>query len=145
MRRSLIAALATTAMLAPVSLSAREPDQKQEQGGAAEVADCLHDPATQIAVTAMLATLSKSLLDLRVGDLARSAGDAAGDSNLRRIPPETRLRDLAGPDAERMERSIARGTPRMMGAMGNMADALDDMMPQLRAMARQMKTTIPRY
>ena len=133
------------APLAALILSSSASASARTQGEAGDVARRLNDPATQIAVTAVLASLAKSVLDMRVGELARSAGEAAGEPELRDVPPHARLRDLAGPDARRMERSIARETPRMMGRAGRMAGALDAMMPQLRDMAKQMKSALPEY
>jgi hypothetical protein len=135
--RLLKTALLSAALVLPTAAQARA------EGPAGDVAERLADPATQIAVTAMLASLAKAMLDLEVGPLARSAGEATGDPDLRDIPPDARLRDLAGPDADRMEEKIARNTPRMMGSMAGMAEALDRMTPQLRAMARQMKDALP--
>lgn len=142
MSRSLMLAASLAAVaLAPKAAIAREPQRSE----AARAADRLNDPATQIAVTAVLANLTKQLLDVPVGDFARSIGDASGDPDLREVPPDARVRDMAGPDARRLERSIARGTPRMMGAMGRMSGAIDRMMPQLRAMAGEMKKALPEY
>lgn len=135
--RLLKTALLAAAVVLPASAQARS------EGPAGEAAERLADPANQIAVTAMLASLAKAMLDLEVGPLARAAADATGDPDLRDVPPDARLRDLAGPDADRMEEKIARGTPRMMGSMAGVAEALDRMTPQLRAMARQMKDALP--
>lgn len=135
--RLLRTVMLAAALVLPASAQARS------EGPAGKAAERLADPASQIAVTAMLASLAKAMLDLEIGPLARSAGEATGDPELRDMPPDARLRDLAGPDAERMEEKIARGTPRMMGSMAGMAEALDRMTPQLRAMARQMKDALP--
>lgn len=134
-RGSLIAACLAATALFPVHALARE-----DGGRAGEMAERLSDPATQIAVTAVLSTLAQSVLDMDLGPLSRAMDDAGLRSGL---PPDARVGDIAGPDAARAPEEIARRTPRMMSAMAGMAGALDEMMPQLRDIGQRMKDAIP--
>lgn len=137
--RLLLAAACAAALALPAAAWADERPASR----AGEIGRTLADPFTQIAVTAALAGLAEAMLDLRIGPLARAAGAAAGDPGLRELPPDARVRDMAGPDAGRLGQKIARETPRMMGAMAGMAGALDEMAPQLRDMARRIRDAVP--
>ncbi|MCK9541617.1 MAG: hypothetical protein M0R03_06250 [Novosphingobium sp.] len=137
--RFALAALCAMGLVAPAAAQ----DGGRSQSRAAEIGKTLADPGAQIAVTAALAGLMEAVLDLKVGPLARAAGNASGDPELRDMPPDASLRDVAGPGGDRLQQKIARETPRMMASMAGMAGALDEMMPQLRAMARRMRDAIP--
>ena len=77
-----------------------------------------------------------------IGPLTRAMDAAGGGRAVGDLPRDARLRDLAGPDAERLPRTIARNVPKAMGSAGEMAGALEDMMPQLRETARKLKAFI---
>ena len=128
-------------IVAPASARGGGTHGAEDEVGA--VADRLSDPATQIAVTAALAAMTEALLDFRVGPFAKAVDEAGGGGHLRDVPADARVRDLAGPDADRLSGDIARKTPRMMNAMAGMADSLSAMMPQLRAMAERMRRSLP--
>ncbi len=134
-------------LFAPLAAALLVPSAASARGEAAEpaneLAGRLADPATQIAVTAMLAAMSEALLDFRVGPFARAAGTASGDGGLADLPPDARLRDVAGPDAARMTETISRQTPRMMSSMAAMAGSLAEMMPRMKDMARRMRQSLP--
>lgn len=136
MRHSLIAACLAATALFPVQALARA----EAGSGAGAMAERLSDPATQIAVTAMLSTLAQSVLDLDIGPLARAMEGAGVHSDL---PSDARVGDVVGPETARTPEEIARRTPRMMTAMAGMAGAVDEMMPQLRAMAERMRDAVP--
>jgi hypothetical protein len=51
------------------------------------------------------------------------------------------VRDLAGPEAEDAPREIAVRVPQMMGALASLAFALEEMLPQLRAIAEPLAAT----
>lgn len=126
------------AMLMPLSASAQE----DRIGDAAET---LSDPQAQLAASAALAAMAEAVLDIDIAPFARAVAAAGGGRAVRDLPPDARLRDLAGPDAERMPREIARNVPRAMGSASEMAGALEDMLPQLKDAARRMKDALPHY
>lgn len=131
-RAALIAAVAAVA-LAPVPAFARERDSSL-----AEMRERLADPAFQTALAGMLGALGNAMLDMKVAPIAKAA-EAMGDRNLaRRVGANTTLRDLAGRDSARMQRDLDEKLPQAMTAMAGMAGAMETMLPQLEAMARQM-------
>jgi hypothetical protein len=136
-RRSIVAGCLASAALLPGTALAQE-----EQVG--RVVEELNDPANQLAMSAMLVAMSEALLDMDVAPLKKMAEATGADTPLRDLPPDARLRDLVGPDADRMQQDLARRTPEMMGRMAGMAGALGEMLPQLRAMADRMKDAMPR-
>ena len=147
LRRPLIAACLAATMLAPLPALAREPDERDSAGDAtAEIADKLRDPASQIAVAAMLSSMGEALLDMRIGPFVEAMDKAGvGGDRMRDLPPDARLGDIAGERTREMPGKIARETPKMMGAAAGMAGSLNEMLPEFKAMARRMKDAIPRY
>lgn len=133
--KTLIAAATAAAMLAPAAASAREA----HRGSAT---DQLSDPMTQTAVAAAMAAMSEAMLQMKVGPLARAAATMSGDEDPRDIDPDATLADMAGPEARRMPREMARKVPQMMGAMGSMAGAMEAMLPQLAQMGERMKAAM---
>ncbi len=111
----------------------------------AEVAEKLSDPQAQMAAAAAMAAIAETILDIDIAPFTRAIDAAGGGSMVRDLPRDARLRDLAGPEAERMPRKIARNVPKAMGAASEMAGAVDEMMPQLRETARRLKDAIPHY
>lgn len=136
--RATIIALSLATALAPVPLHAQESE-------AGEVAKKLSDPQAQLAAAAALAAISEAILDIDIAPFARAVAAAGGGGAVRDLPPDARLRDLAGPDAGRLPAEVARRVPRAMGAASEMAGAIDGMLPQLRETARRLKQAIPRY
>ena len=131
-RAALIAAVAAV-VLAPVPALARE-----RESGLSEMSARLADPELQGAIAGMLGALSNAMLDMKVAPIAKAA-EAMGDRKLaRRVGPDTTLRDLAGRDSARMQRELDEKLPQAMTAMAGMAGAMEAMLPQLEAMARQM-------
>lgn len=104
----------------------------------------LSDPANQAAIAMTLAAMSEALLDFPIEPFTRAMETMDGGS-VRDLPPDARLRDLAGPRAERLPSDIARETPRMMGRAADMAGAVEAMLPEFEAMAKRMKDALPRY
>lgn len=124
-------------VLAPLPAAARE--RSPRDSGLGEMSARLADPAFQGSLAAMLTALSDALLDIKVAPLAKAA-EAMGDRNLaRRIGPDTTVRDMAGRDASRMQRDLGEKLPQAMTAMAGMTGAMEAMLPQLEAMARQMQ------
>ncbi|MFM5929401.1 MAG: hypothetical protein ACKOPQ_00660 [Novosphingobium sp.] len=133
-RVALAAGLAVTALTPSLALARPARD-------AHRYSDRLSDPALQAKVSVMAALMSEMLLDMKVGPLARAMGEM-GDEEARDIPPDARLRDIAGPGLRDAPAQIAREMPRAMGKMGRTAEALEDMMPEFERMAEQMRRTI---
>ncbi|NYH94855.1 hypothetical protein [Novosphingobium marinum] len=125
------------------ALSLAVPAMAQDSG-AADIADELSDPVNQIAVTAAISAMSEALLDLEIEPFVKAMEAVGRDDSVRDLPPDARLRDLAGPEAEALPAEMASEVPRMMGRMAQMADAMDAMLPGLRDMAERMKDAIPR-
>jgi hypothetical protein len=137
-RPILIALGLAGAVLAPASAFARD-------GETGDMAKKLADPGVQIAAAAALAAMAEKILDIDIGAYTRAIDAAGGGSAVRDLPPDAKLRDLAGPDAERMPRSIARNVPKAMGSAARMAGAMDDLKPQIKETMRELKEAIPRY
>lgn len=143
MLRSPFGALATpvvavlVATLAPVPAAARETPM-------GEAIDKLGDAGVQASVAAMVAALGDALLDLRVGPMLQAAEGLRGNQHPAPVAPDTRLRDLAGADADAMPAELARQVPAVMQGMSGMAGAMEAMLPELEAMARRMESALPR-
>ena len=69
--------------------------------------------------------------------LARMA-DAMGDRRAARKMRGATVGDYAGPEGRDMPREMSRKLPAMMGQIGGMAAAAEEMTPALKAMAREM-------
>jgi hypothetical protein len=136
-----LACLAALA-LAPLPALAEEPENApaREHG---DVARRLSDPRTQAEVTVALTALSEALLDMRIEPVRRAMA-AAGDDSMAELPPDARLRDLAGPGARKLPGEIGRTVPRTMGAVASMAGALDEMLPELKSTAERLRRALPR-
>ncbi len=120
---------------APVPAMARESDTGR-------MAEKLSDPELQHALAGALAALSVAMLDMKLAPLARAA-EAMGDTRAaRQLGGDATLRDIAGPEAGNMGSEMRRKVPQMMGAMGAMAGAMEEMMPQLEAMGKRMAQTM---
>ena len=107
-----------------------------------DMARRLSDPGTQAAVTIALTALSEAMLDMKIEPFRRALG-AMGDESADDLPPDARLRDLAGPEASELPAEIGRRVPQAMGAVAGMAGAFDDLIPQLEDMAERMKDALP--
>ena len=129
--RTLAVAPALAALvLAPISAQARE-------GGAAKMAEKMRDPANQAAMAAAIRALSEALLDIPLEPFARVA-EAMGDRRTADEMHGATVRDMAGPRTERMPEEMSRKLPAMMGAMGGMAQAAEEMAPALKGIAKEM-------
>lgn len=134
-RQKLSALLAAACALAPLPALAQDE-------AAADVARRLSDPANQVAVTVALTALSEALLDIRIDPIRRALA-AAGSDAADDLPPDARLRDLAGPDAATLPGEIGRRVPQTMGAAAGMAGAVEDMLPELRHTMERLKDALP--
>jgi hypothetical protein len=135
-----VACLAILAF-APLPALAREQELGNPEHG--DVAKRLSDPRTQAEVTVALTALSEALLNTRIEPI-RKALAAAGDDSMADLPPDARLRDLAGPGAQTLPGEIGHRVPRTMGKAAAMAGALEEMLPELKSTARRMRDALPR-
>lgn len=133
---AIFAALAASTALTAIPAEARSR-------GPTRPAKELRDPYNQAKAAAAAAILSQTLLDVRVGPLARAMSDL-GDENARGIPYDARLGDVAGPEARVIPERLARAVPRAMAAAGDMAGAIDAMIPQIQAMSDQLRREMDR-
>ena len=127
-------------MLAP--LPAYASNARDSQRAIGELQNRLGDPETQHAMGDALAGLMAAMMDMKAAPFLKAMdrmGKSMGDSAPRRdIPENATLGDLAGPEARDMPRQIAQRTPAMMGAMGAMAGAMGEMIPQLETVGKRM-------
>lgn len=131
--RTLVLLPLAALVLAPVPALARE------RGDGAKLQQKLEDPRTQVAVADALGGLFSVLLGMKAEPLAK-AMDATGDHDgARRIPKGATIGDLVGPEGRTVPRQIKKQVPGMMTAMGSMVGALDEMVPQLEAVGKQLE------
>ena len=129
--RTLAIAPALAALvLSPVAASARDREVSR-------MAEKMRDPANQAAMAAAVRALSEALLDIPLEPFARAA-EAMGDHRTAREMRGATVRDMAGPSAERMPEEMSRKLPAMMGAMGGIAEAAQEMAPALKGIAKEM-------
>jgi hypothetical protein len=124
--------------LAPVPALANDIGEPALADAAAE----LSDPVRQEQAAVMVEAMMGALMQMPVGPMMRAAADMAGEDP-EAIDPDTRVADIAGPQAAEAGAEMSRRLPQMMEAMAGMAGALDAMLPQLRAMAETMRTQLP--
>ena len=139
LRYKFIAACLAASALTPLPASARD---SQTAPDATDVAKRLSDPSNQVAATVALTALSEALLDIRIEPL-RKALAAAGSDAANDLPPDARLRDLAGPDAQTLPGTIGKRVPQAMSAAAGMAGAVQGMLPELKAAAAKLKHALP--
>lgn len=147
MRPIFIATLAAAAAMAPLPASAQDIDRYANTDtaiAAGELADRLSDPIEQERLADTLAVMSEILLDLPIAPLARAMEDATGGP-IGDVDPDTTLRSLAGPDADRVPGELERHVPQAMDAMAGVADSVAVMSPMLREMAERMRGVLDDY
>lgn len=135
MHHSFLATCLAALALAPLPVAAQEE-------AASGVARRLADPANQIAATLALTAITEALLDIRVEPMRRLLATLGGEGDAH-LPPDARLRDLAGPEAEDLPGEIGRRVPQAMGTAAGAAGAIEDMLPELAATAERLKRAIP--
>lgn len=128
--RSVLAACLVTTALSPAQ--AHEKDDGDLSGQ-------LSDRGNQMRAAATLSALTGALLAMDIAPFTRAMRSAGDDEFARDLPPDATLGDLAGPRAQELPYEIARKTPEMMGKAAGMAGAIEEMRPQLKAMARKFK------
>ena len=139
LRQKFVLACLAASALTPLPAFAQDSEAVPE---AATVAKKLSDPANQVAATVALTALSEALLDIRIEPL-RKALAAAGSEGARDLPPDARLRDIAGPEAQELPGTIGKRVPQAMSAAAGMAGALQDMLPELKSAADKLKHALP--
>jgi hypothetical protein len=145
LRQKLVLACLAATALTPLPAAARDIEPSADAAPNSESADIarrLSDPANQVAATVALTALSEALLDIRIEPLRRALS-AAGSDAASDLPPDARLRDLAGPEARQLPGTIGKRVPQAMSAAAGMAGAVQDMLPELKAAAERMKHAIP--
>jgi hypothetical protein len=102
----------------------------------------LSNPGTQHAIGDMLGALLGVMLQMPAEPLARAA-EAAGDhETARSIPNGATIGDLAGPEARQLAREVRRRAPAMIGALGGLAGAMEDMAPELERIGKDFERTM---
>ena len=133
---ALLAAVFSGGVLAPSPVAAQDTR-------ASELAEKLNDPMTQYAIAGMLSAMSKAVLDMRVEPFAKAMESMPGRP-MRDVPPDATVGDLSGMRHEDVREELIDHVPQMMGAMGRMAGALEEMKPEIEAMSRKMQDAVPR-
>lgn len=136
MRHSILLAAAATALLPAPALA--EPDDSEISSTAREFAD----PERQEHMAAMAAAVTEAMLQMPAAPLLRAAAEIAGEDP-EAVDPDTRVADLAGPEAADAPREVAEKLPQMMGAMAALAVAFEDMLPQMRAIGQDLADDFP--
>ncbi len=101
------------------------------------LADRLKDPALQQTLSTSVAVLGEILLDLPLAPLAEAAAKMAGE-DVAGVDPDMTLRNLAGPDADRVPAELAANLPRMMGSLAGALEGAQEITPLLRDLARRV-------
>ena len=128
--RVLLAAPALALVLAASPALARETSAR-------DITEQMRNPATQAAMARAVAAMSEAMLDMPLDPLARMA-DAMGERRTAREMRGATVGDYAGPEARDMPREMSRKLPALMGQVGGMAAAAEEMTPALKAMAKEM-------
>jgi hypothetical protein len=129
-------------VLGLIALACAPPPALARDEKPAEMARRLSDPASQVMAAVALTAISEALLDMKVEPLRR-AMTAMGGHLGKDLPPDPRLRDLAGPEARALPGAIGRRVPEVMGAAAAMADVFAAMLPELRATAERLEDAVP--
>jgi hypothetical protein len=136
-RHALVLTSLVSTALAPLPASAHDAT------GSQNIARRLADPATQVAATLALTALAESLLDIKIEPFRRAMADA-GDNAASALPRDSRLRDLAGPEADKLPGEIGRAVPQAMGSASGMVSAVQDMIPAINAAMDRLREALPK-
>lgn len=134
-RHSLSLACFASVALAPL------PAMAADTGDHQDIAKRLSDPGLQVEAAVALTALAESLLDMKIEPIRRAMA-AAGDPTAAHLPKDARLRDLAGPEADRLPGEIGQRVPQAMGAAAGMAGAVEDMLPEINATVDRLRTAL---
>ena len=134
--RALIPFAALAVIAAPATAAPGDESQYQ-------IPPELTDPAMAETLGKMLASMTKAMMDMPVGELqAAVEGREATTEEKRRT-----VRDMAGPDPDferKVETHVAQAVPRMQAGMKAMAATLPGMMKALEKAAEDMEGSLDR-
>ena len=136
MHHPTLLAAAAIALLPVPALA--EPAEGKISSAASELAD----PVRQEQLAAMAGAVMETMLEMPAAPLLRAAAQVAGEDP-EEVESDTRLRDLAGPEAAYAPREVAEKLPQMMGAMAALAVAFEDMLPQMRVIGEDIADDFP--
>ena len=134
MRIALPLLIACALVAAPASADDYDYDYEAEHGSETRrMADELRDPVRQAQLAATATVLTEALLAIDAAPLARAMATIEGvDPDY--VDPDLRVGDLVAPDTVDASREFATRLPQMMGALAAFSVALEDMLPQVRAL-----------
>jgi hypothetical protein len=138
MRYPTLLAAAAIALLPVPALAEPEPEEGEISSTARELAD----PVRQEQLAAMAGAVMEAMLEMPAAPLLRAAAEMAGEDP-EAVDPDTRMADLAGPEAADAPREVAEKLPQMMGAMAALAVAFEGMLPHMRAMGEDLADDFP--
>lgn len=137
MRLILIAAaMLPLAAAAPAAATAAAPADS-----AAQAAEAFGDPARQEALARSLGVMAEVLLDIPLAPFVAPLADAVGE-DAPAVDPDATLRKLA-PGAGDVPRQIEEKLPRAMQTVAGLSGAIATMLPELEALASQVREAIP--
>src|SRR5690606_11615945 len=110
MRHPFLLAAAIALLPAP-ALAA--PDY--EDGELSDTAKAFADPQRQEELAGTMRAVMEAMLEMPAAPLLRAAATVAGEDP-EAVHPDTRVADLAGPEAAEAPREVAEKLPQMMGA-----------------------------
>lgn len=96
-----------------------------------QAARAMSDPRRQEQVAVMAEKVLGAMLEMPVGQMLRAAETMSG-RDPERIDPDTRLADVAGPDAAEEVAEVSQRVPEMMQTMAAFAFAMDGVLPELK-------------
>ena len=141
MQRKALAALplliATATLSTPASAHDMDSAARMKQ-----VADQFSDPAMQQDISHAVEAVTGAMLDLPVGEFAEVIEDARPGTVDEHINRNTRLGDLAGPDANRIPARVGDSTRSSMAAMGGMIRAFANMLPEFQRLGREIEASV---
>jgi hypothetical protein len=140
-RSALLAAVLSLSVIAPVPAMARQRDLS-------DAVQQLNDPAMQQSISGALAMMMQAMMGMKMGPMAKAMegmGKSMGDKDAAmNIDPDATLGDMIGPEGRDMPREMSAKVPAMMSGMAGMAGAMQQMLPQLEAMGKQLQKSFPR-
>ena len=140
LRSTLLATALAAAVLAPAPALARD----RARSNLAEAAEKLSDPALQATLATALASLGKAMTSIRMAPFARAMESIGDREDAQDIAPDATLGDMIGPEAADMPRQLSERVPQLMNGMASMAGAFGEMLPQLEAIGRELRRSLPR-
>lgn len=102
----------------------------------------MQDPATQTAIANAVGSLTEALMQLKVAPFINAVNAADPDHRHDEVPADATLAELAGRDGDDMAHDARTQTMVATRAMGSMAGAFAQMLPQLEAMARDVEAQV---